>query len=100
MLQTVTRTPEVVQNLQQTLRARVLRYIERHGRLAPIDERTVAYELRKPTHDGRTCLLLDPLELMARLASVGDTQGCSTNHMLIARIYGDFCRPRSLGAKR
>jgi len=28
-------TPEVVQNLQQTLRTRILRYIERHGRLDP-----------------------------------------------------------------
>ena len=45
------------------------------GRLAPIDEKTVAYELRKPTQDGRSCLFMDPLELLARLAS------------LIARIY-------------
>jgi len=62
--------PEVVQNLQQTLRTSVLRYFERHGRLAPIDERTVAYVLRKPTHDGRTCLFMDPLEAMARLAAL------------------------------
>jgi hypothetical protein len=94
-------TPEVVQNIQQTLRTRILRYLERHGlldpgavedmlsweheggfsldasvcieswdrdalerlsrycarppfaagRLAPVDENTVAYELRKPTQD-------------------------------------------------
>ena len=29
-------TPEVVQRLQQTLRTRVLRYLERHGRLDPV----------------------------------------------------------------
>ena len=28
-------TPELVQNLQQTLRTRILRYLERHGRLDP-----------------------------------------------------------------
>ena len=53
---------------------RLTRYCARppfsSGRLGRLDEHTVAYNLPRPTPDGRTCLLMDPMELLRRLASL------------------------------
>ena len=53
---------------------RLTRYCARppfsSGRLGRLDEHTVAYNLPRPTPDGRTCLFMDPMELLRRLASL------------------------------
>jgi hypothetical protein len=113
-------TPDTIRSLQEKLRSRILRYLERHdcldpvdlddmlswehaggfsldasvhiedwdrsalerltrycarppfssGRLGQLDDHTVAYNLPRPTPDGRTCLLMNPMELLKRLASL------------------------------
>lgn len=113
-------TTDTIRSLQEKLRSRILRYLERHGCLDPIDvddmlawdheggfsldgsvhiddwdraalerltrycarppfssgrlgqldDHTVAYNLPRPTPDGRTCLFMDPMELLRRLASL------------------------------
>ena len=53
---------------------RLARYCARppfsSGRLGQLDDQTVAYTLPRPTQDGRTCLLMDPMELLKRLAAI------------------------------
>jgi hypothetical protein len=53
---------------------RLTRYCARppfsSGRLGQLDEHTVAYNLPRPTPDGRTCLFMDPMELLKRLAAL------------------------------
>jgi len=53
---------------------RLTRYCARppfsSGRLGRLDDHTVAYNLPRPTPDGRTCLLMDPMDLLKRLASL------------------------------
>jgi hypothetical protein len=53
---------------------RLTRYCARppfsSGRLGQFDDHTVAYNLPRPTPDGRTCLLMDPMELLRRLAAL------------------------------
>ena len=39
-------------------------------RLGQLDDQTVAYNLPRPAQDGRTCLLMDPMELLKRLAAL------------------------------
>jgi hypothetical protein len=113
-------TPDTIRSLQEKLRIRILRYIERHGCLDPVavddmlswdheggfsldasiritdwdrnalerltryctrppfsssrlgrlDDQTVVYNLKRPAQDGRTCLLMDPMELLKRLAAL------------------------------
>ena len=63
------------------LRRRVLRHLERHGCLEPdppfssgrlgrLDEQNLVYNLPRPTQDGRSVLVMDPLQLLARLAAL------------------------------
>ena len=40
------------------------------GRLGQLDDHTVAYNLPRHTPDGRTCLFMDPIELLRRLAAL------------------------------
>lgn len=53
---------------------RVARYCARpsfaEGRLGRLDSQTLAYALPRPRSDGRTSLLMTPLDLMAHLASL------------------------------
>jgi hypothetical protein len=113
-------TADTIRSLQEKLRSRVLRYLERRGcidpidvddmlaweheggfsldgsvhiddwdraalerltrycarppfssgRLGQLDDHTVAYNLPRPTPDGRTCLFMDPIELLRRLAAL------------------------------
>jgi hypothetical protein len=70
-------TTDTISSLHQKLRSRILRYLERQGcppfssgRLGRLDDHTVAYNLPRPTPDGRTCLLMDPMELLKRLAAL------------------------------
>jgi len=113
-------TPNTIRSLQEKLRRRILRYLERHGcldplvvedmlswhheggfsldasvqvedwdrhaverlarycarppfassRLGRLDDGTIAYYLPRPTQDGRTCLFMDSMELLNRLASL------------------------------
>lgn len=112
--------PDTIRSLQEKLRRRVLRYLDRHGcldpdtvedmlsweheggfsldasvriegwdraalerltrycarphfssgRLGQLDDRTVVYNPQRPTQDGHTCLLMDPMELLRRLAAL------------------------------
>jgi hypothetical protein len=113
-------TADTIRSLQEKLRTRILRYLERHGcldpidvddmlawdheggfsidgsvhidawdrnalerltrycarppfssgRLSQLDDHTIAYNLPRPTTDGRTCLLMNPMELLRRLAAL------------------------------
>jgi hypothetical protein len=54
-------------SVQSKMRHRGLRWLHRHGLL---NAEQLVYSLRKPTLDGRTELILTPLELLERLSKL------------------------------
>ncbi len=80
---------------------RLARYCARpsfsSARLDRLNAETLAYRLKKPLADGRTCLYLTPLELLARLAAlIPPPQAAS--HALLRRARS--ARALALGGDR
>lgn len=68
--------------------------------LGQLDDQTVVYNLPRPTQDGRTCLLMNPMELLKRLAALIHqrhslrSHGCKRRHR--RKTAASFATPATL----